>query len=67
MRTKGGVEGYIGAETFAELTFTVAQNLVYRKNIEIILAKMPSEKVQSFEEVNLWLRLGWIRVFKESS
>ena len=64
---KGGVRGYIGAETFAELAFAVAQNLVYGKNIEIILAKMPSEKVQSFEEVNLWLRLGWIRVFKESS
>lgn len=59
---KNGIEGYIGAETFAELTFAVAQNLVYGKNIEVILAKMPSEKIQSIDEIKLWLELGWIKL-----
>ncbi|RJO62039.1 hypothetical protein C4544_00880 [candidate division WS5 bacterium] len=62
---KSGIEGYIGAETFAELTFAVAQNLVYNKNIEVILAKMPSEKVQSIDEIKLWLELGWIKINNE--
>lgn len=64
---KGGVKGYIGAETFAELTFAVSQNLIYSKSIEVFLAKMPSKEVQSFEEINLWLELGWIGMFKGGS
>jgi len=63
---KKGIEGYIGAETFAELTFAVSQNLLYGKKIDIILAKMPSEKVQSFDEINLWLEIGWIRLFSKA-
>lgn len=63
---KGDIEGYIGAETFAELTFAVAQNLVYNKNIEIVLAKMPSDKVQSIDEIKLWLKLGWVKLLQEN-
>lgn len=59
---KNNIEGYIGAETFAEIGFGIAQNKLYNKNIEIILAKMPSANVQSFEEIGLWLKLGWIKV-----
>ncbi|MEK7447802.1 MAG: hypothetical protein AAB632_03380 [Patescibacteria group bacterium] len=62
---KDGIKGYLGAETFAELAFAVSQNLVYRKNIKVILAKMPSEKVQSIDEINLWLKLGWIKIYNE--
>lgn len=62
---KNGKIGYIGAESFAELTFGLAQKLVYGKNIELIILKMPSKDIQCYEEINLWLNLGWIRLYKE--
>ena len=64
--TKEGIDGYIGAETFAELTFALMQNLVYNKNIQIIILKMPSTNVQSYEEINLWLKLGWIKLYDKN-
>ena len=60
---KNGVEGYIGAESYAELTFGLAQNLVYNKNIDLIILKMPSNKVQCYDEIKLWLEIGWIKLF----
>jgi hypothetical protein len=60
---KNDMVGYIGAETFAELAFAVTQNLINNKNIKVILAKMPSGKVQSFDEVNNWSKLGWLEFF----
>lgn len=62
---KNGITGYIWAETFAELTFGVAQNLIYGKRIEIVLLKMPEERVQSCQEIELWLKLGWIKLYSE--
>lgn len=62
---KKNIEGYIGAETFAELTFGMMQNLLYGKEIQIILLKMPSKEVQCYEEIALWLKLGWIRLYEE--
>lgn len=61
---KNGINGYIGAETFAELTFGLAQNLVYDRNIELIIFKMPSEEVACYDEINLWLKLGWIKLYE---
>ena len=60
---KNGIEGYIGAESYAELTFGLAQNLVYNKNIDLIVLKMPSNKVQCYDEIKLWLEIGWIKLF----
>ncbi len=57
---KNDISGYIGAETFAEMAFGVAQNLLNNRNIKIIIAKMPSKNVQCFDEVVLWKKLGWI-------
>ncbi len=59
---KNGIEGYIGAEVFAELVYGMMQNFLSNHNIEIVLAKRPSSEVQSFEEIDLWLKLGWIRI-----
>lgn len=56
--------GYIGAESFAELTFGLAQKLIYEKNIELVILKMPSKEVQCYEEIDLWLKLGWIRLYE---
>lgn len=62
---KNGKIGYIGAESFAELTFGLAQKLIYEKNIELVILKMPSKEVQCYEEIDLWLKLGWIRLYGE--
>ncbi len=64
---KGGIVGYIGAESFAEMCFGVTQNLVYGKNIEVILFQMPEKGVQSYDEIALWLKLDWIKLYKENS
>jgi len=60
---KNGVFGYIGPGVYAEVCFGVSQNLIYNKNIEIILLKMPNKEVQSYDEINLWLKLGWIKLY----
>ena len=57
---KKGINGYVGAETFAELGFGLAQKLVYGKNIKLILANMPGKEVACYDEIVLWNRLGWI-------
>lgn len=62
---KNGFEGYIGAETYAELAYAVIQNLNYGKNIDVVLLKMPSNKIQCYDEIKLWLELGWIKLYKE--
>ncbi len=62
---KEGKLGYIGAESFAELTFGLAQKLVYNKNIELVVLKMPSKDVQCHEEIDLWLKLGWISLYEK--
>lgn len=62
---KNGITGYIGAESFAEMGFGVAQNLIHGKNIEVMLLQVPESAVQSHEEVELWLKLGWIKLYKE--
>ena len=62
---KRGIPGYIGAEVFAEIVFAVALDLVDDKKIEIILANKPSDQIQAYEEIRLWLGLGWISIMKE--
>lgn len=62
---KNNIEGYIGAETFAELAFGLSQNLVYGKNIELLILKMPNEQVSCYNKIKLWLELGWIKIYNE--
>ncbi|MBQ8043973.1 MAG: hypothetical protein IJ272_07500 [Clostridia bacterium] len=62
---KNGVEGYIGAEAFAELSFGLVQKLVYGKDIEVVLLKMPSCEVQCYDEIKLWLDLGKIKLHSD--
>lgn len=63
---RNGIVGYLGAESFAEMCFGVAQNLIHNKNIEVVLLRMPDKSVQSYNEVALWLKLGWIRLYEEN-
>lgn len=62
---KNGLLGYIGPSTFSELAFGIVQNLIYNKNIEIILLQLPDENIPSYDEISLWLKLGWIKLYKE--
>lgn len=59
--------GYIGSEVFAELTFGIMQKLIYNKDIEIIILKMPGSNIKCYDDINLYLQLGWIKLFTESS
>lgn len=62
---KNDIKGYIGYETFAELLFGLSQKLVYNKDIELYILKMPDRSVQCYDEIDLWLKLGWIKIYKE--
>ena len=62
---KNGISGYIGYETYAELLFGISQKLIYNKDTELIILKMPSTDVGCYDEINLWLKLGWIKLFEE--
>lgn len=63
---KNGITGYLGAESFAEMCFGVAQNLIHNKNLEVMLLQEPSASVQSYEEIVLWLKLGWIKLYEKN-
>lgn len=62
---KNGMNGYIGYETYGELLYGLMEKLSYKKSIELILMKMPSKDVQCYEEIDLWLKLGWIKIYNE--
>lgn len=62
---KNGISGYIGPATFSELAFGIVQNLNYNKNIEIILLQHPDKNIPSYDEISLWLKLSWIKLYKE--
>ena len=64
---KNGIGGYIGYEAYAELLFGLSQKLIYNKNIELIIFKIPSQNVGCYEEINLWLKLGWIKLYEEEN
>lgn len=57
---KNGIDGYIGAETFAEMSFALMQRLINNQDIKIILAHQPSKEVACYEEMVLWEKFGWI-------
>jgi hypothetical protein len=63
---KNGVEGYIGAQTFAEASYAVANNLIRdEKKIKVVILKKPSEEVASYSEVMTWLELNWAIIFDD--
>lgn len=57
---KNGIDGYIGAETFAEMSFALMQRLINNQDIKIILAHQPFKEVACYEEMVLWEKFGWI-------
>jgi hypothetical protein len=57
-----GVSGYIGAATFSEMMYCLMQNLIHGKRIKIVLFKEPSEGNFCFDEVDRWLKNGWMEI-----
>ncbi len=64
---KNGKLGYIGYESYDELLFGLSQKLTYKKDIELIILKKPSKDVGCYEEIDLWLKLGWIKLFEKEN
>lgn len=64
---KKGIKGYIGAESFAELCFGIAWKLVQKKNIETYILQMPSTEIQGYDEIKLWLDLGWVKIWNKNN
>ena len=62
---KNDIVGYIGYETYGELLLGLSQKVIYNKNIELVILKMPSTNVGCYEEIDLWLKLGWIKLYEE--
>jgi hypothetical protein len=57
---KNGVRGYIGAETFAELAYSVYLKMKSGMSPEITILQRPDAKARGSEEIKLWERLGLI-------
>ena len=61
---KNGIEGYIGYEAFAELSNMVIRKIQENNNHKIYIYKMPSKEVGCYDEIMLFLKLGYIELYK---
>ena len=61
---KNGIEGYIGYESFAELSYLVVKKIQEDNNHKIYIYKMPSKEVGCYDEIKHFLKLGYIELFK---
>ena len=61
---KKGIEGYIGYESFAELSNLVVKKIQINNDHKIYIYKMPSKEVGCYDEIKHFLKLGYIELFK---
>lgn len=63
---KNDINGYIGAAVFAEIAFAVGINLTSRREnqIEIFYLNPIPKSLPHSEELQLWIKLGWIKQWK---
>ena len=61
---KNGIEGYIGYESFAELSYLVVKKIQVNNDHKIYIYKMPSKEVGCYDEIKHFLELGYIEIFK---
>ena len=64
---KKWIEWYIGAESFAELSFANANNVLGNKQTEIFIKQMPSKDVWCHEEIEFFLKLDWIKILDKDN
>lgn len=60
---KNGIEGYIGYESFAELSNLVVKKIQVNDH-KIYIYKMPSKEVGCYDEIMHFLELGYIELYK---
>lgn len=61
---KNGIEGYIGYESFAELSNLVVKKIFNNNDHKIYIYKLPSKEVGCYKEINHFLNLGYIELYK---
>ena len=61
---KKGIEGYIGYESFAELSNLVVKKIQNNCDHKIYIYKMPSKEVGCYDEIRHFLNLGYIELYK---
>ena len=61
---KKGIEGYIGYESFAELSNLVVKKIQVNNDHKIYIYKMPSKEVGCYDEIMHFLKLGYIEIYK---
>ena len=61
---KNGIEGYIGYESFAELSNLVVKKIQVNNDHKIYIYKMPSKEVGCYDEIKHFLELGYIELYK---
>lgn len=61
---KKGIEGYIGYESFAEMSYLIVKKIQNNSNQKIYIYKMPSKDVGCYEEISHFINLGYIELFK---
>ena len=61
---KNGIEGYIGYESFAELSNLVVKKIQSNNNHKIYIFKIPSKEVGCYDEISHFLKLGYIELYK---
>jgi hypothetical protein len=61
---KKGIEGYIGYESFAELSYLVVKKIQENEDHKIYIYKMPSKEVGCYDEIMHFLELGYIELYK---
>lgn len=61
---KNGIPGYIGPGVFAEISFAIGSNKVSQKEIIVYCINSLPQNLPYSEELNLWQKLNWIKIFK---
>ena len=61
---KKGIEGYIGYESFAELSNLVVKKIQVNSDHKIYIYKMPSKEIGCYDEIKHFLELGYIELYK---
>ena len=61
---KKGIEGYIGYESFAELSNLVVKKIQINNDHKIYIYKMPSKEVGCYDEIKHFIELGYIEPYK---
>jgi hypothetical protein len=61
---KKEIEGYIGYESFAELSYLIIKKIHTNNNHKIYIYKIPSKEVGCYDEIMHFLKLGYIELIK---